>query len=317
MNRSQFSAPRPTLAASIRRRSVVIASLFFGIAVVGCGDTDRSGADRPVGETSGERPKIVFFTGSGIEMLPVLGGTFRMGSGEGIEGPRHDVTVSTFLMDRYEVRQREFASLQLPDASHFKGDDQPVEMVRWSEAALACNQRSLAEGLTPCYDEATFACDFSADGYRLPTEAEWEYAARAGDEAPHPPGSPPRELARIACFADNSGDRARPVGLGRPNAWGFHDLLGNVAEWCHDFHADDAYAHSEKVDPTGPPTGELKVLRGGSWRSTADECRVTARFRDEPGIDDACFAQDAYGFRMVRRPNADEAARLTPSDREP
>ena len=317
MNRTHVTDVRPFRFAPTWRRSVALSACVLVVVAVGCGDADRPTGGPSADETAGEPPKHVFVAGSGIEMLPVPGGTFRMGSGEGNEGPRREVTVSTFLMDRYEVRQREFASLQLPDASHFKGDDQPVEMVRWSEAALACNQRSLAEGLTPCYDEATFACDFTADGYRLPTEAEWEYAARAGDDAPHPPGNPPRELTRIACFADNSGDRARPVGLGRPNAWGFHDLLGNVAEWCHDFYADDAYTLSEKIDPTGPQTGELKVLRGGSWRSTADECRVTARFRDEPGIDDACFAQDAYGFRMVRRPNAREAALLTLSIREP
>lgn len=247
---------------------------------------------------------------SGVEQVLIPEGDFTMGSGVGDEGPRRHVAISPFLMDRYEVKQSELANLQWPDASHFKDGERPAEMLRWSEAALLCNERSRREGLVPCYDEATFVCDFSANGYRLPTEAEWEYAARAGDEAPYPPDLVESELRTKACYGGNSNETTERVGTKRPNAWGLHDMLGNVAEWCHDHYSESTYSGGDAVDPTGPEEGELRVLRGGSWRSEAQACRVSSREADEPGIDDACFAQDSYGLRMVRRPTAEEIMAL-------
>ncbi len=113
------------------------------------------------------------------EMVLIPGGTFVMG-GDGKDAPKHQVTVSPFLMDKCEVTQKEFSELTSGNPSRFKGNDLPVECIRWKDAVNYCNARSVQEGLKPCYDPETGKCDFSADGYRLPTEAEWEYACRAG-----------------------------------------------------------------------------------------------------------------------------------------
>ncbi len=248
-------------------------------------------------------------TSSGVTMVLIPGGAMQMGSDNGAadESPKHAVTVSGFAMDKYELAQDLLARLELPDPSHFKGERRPVEQVRWSDAALLCNERSIAEGLEPCYDEATFACNFEASGYRLPTEAEWEYAARAGDDSDASTTLSPQELKTIACYAGSSQKMTDLVGSRRPNAWGLHDMLGNVAEWCNDVYDPDYYGKSPSQDPRGPTDGPKRVLRGGSWKSSEDACRVSARAGDNPGISDACFARDSYGFRCVRRLTAEEA----------
>ena len=174
--------------------------LFFPILFgAGCAPTGS-----PDSKETTQVPVRRIVSSSGVEQVLIPQGEFTMGSGVGDEGPRHRVKVSPFLIDRFEVKQSELTSLQWPDASHFKDDERPAEMLRWSEAVLLCNERSRREGLAPCYDEATFACDFSANGYRLPTEAEWEYAARAGDDAPYPPDQVESELRTKACYGCNS-----------------------------------------------------------------------------------------------------------------
>ena len=275
-------------------------------------------------------PCIEITTTSGVEMLLVPGGSFLMGSdqGEPDERPVHEVALRGFAMDKHEVTQDQFARLELPNPSQFKGPRNPVEQVRWSDAAEFCNARSVAEGLEPCYDERTFACDFEASGYRLPTEAEWEYACRASS---HEPLAPPsgsassievrssaewgfnggaEKLRNHACYAGNAGRGTDPVGRKKPNRWGFLDLHGNVAEWVHDVYDPGYYAASPRVDPRGPAAGKERVLRGGSWRADAESCRPSRRLHDVPGITDACFAQNTYGFRCVRRLTQEEEAML-------
>ena len=168
------------------------------------------------------------------------------------------------------------------------------------------NERSLAENLTPCYDEKTpgWPCDFEANGYRLPTEAEWEFACRAGTRGDYDFG-PSSKLPQYAVVASNSGSQTSRVGSKRPNRWGLHDMYGNVSEWCHDVYAESYYAESPTNDPTGPrPESDdvKRVIRGGSWKSSPSMARVSFRQGQRTGDSDACFFTDFCGFRCVRRP---------------
>jgi formylglycine-generating enzyme required for sulfatase activity len=161
--------------------------------------------------------------------------------------------------------------------------------------------RSLREGLEPCYDETTLKCNFGADGYRLPTEAEWEYACRAGTTSRYFFGDDPRKLRRYAWFKANAHKTTRPAGQKEPNRWGLVDMQGNVSEWCHDFCGEGYYAQAESENPRGPASGEYRVLRGGNWDSSEETCRSSARHFEAPAFADVCFRRDAIGFRCVRR----------------
>ncbi len=258
---------------------------------------------------------ISFTTTAGFEMVLIPAGEFMMGSesGNADETPVHRIAISAFAMDKYEMAQKPYEELMLADPSHFKGPDHPVEQVRWSDAAMFCNARSELEGLEPCYDPDTYACNFAAGGYRLPTEAEWEYACRAGTSFDYDFGSDPQKLSAYAWFVDNSNQKTARVGMRRANAWGLCDMYGNVLEWVHDVYDDNYYQQSPENDPRGPTNGKKRVLRGGAWNSSADACRASYRMADVPGITDACFARDTYGFRCVRRLTDREKTQLESS----
>ena len=266
-------------------------------------------ADRP-GPIAGAPQAIT--TKSGIEMVLVPAGKFRMGSssGEADEAPIHEVQIDAFLMDCYEITQEQYAKFVAINGSHFKGPKNPVEMISWPEAALFCNMRSCAEGLKPCYDEETGQCNFDADGYRLPSEAEWEYACRAGSDTEYCFGNDGWQLKQYAWFGENAGKRTQPVGQKKPNSWGLYDMHGNVAEWCNDVYEENYYAGSLAKNPRGPSDGKKRVLRGGAWNSTADCCRSAYRVGEDPGFEDACFARDAIGFRCVRKASAVSSAKV-------
>jgi len=247
-------------------------------------------------------PEIIT-TKSGIEMVQIPAGHFKMGTDKGKddEVPAHEVQIDAFLMDRYEMTQAAFAKLEPLNGSHFKGPDRPVEMISWGDAALLCNKRSLEEGLEPCYDAQTGDCNYKANGYRLPTEAEWEYACRAGTTTDYHFGSDPGQLSQSGWFADNSSKQTQPVGRKKPNAWGLYDMHGNVAEWCNDVYDKTYYQNAPANNPHGPDDGPKRVLRGGAWNSKPGACRAAYRVGESPGSQDACFARDAIGFRCVRR----------------
>jgi len=251
-------------------------------------------------EETASMPEVIK-TKTGIEMVKIPGGWFDMGSNSDSqdESPVHKVWVSSFWMDRFEVIQEQFKKYQLPDPSHFKNPKNPLEQINWTDAALYCNDRSRAEDLEPCYDEETWECNFQANGYRLPTEAEWEYACRAGTGTKFSFGNDVRKLKTFTWFAENSSGKTHPVGQKKPNPWGLYDVHGNVSEWCNDFYSENYYKHSPEKDPKGPDKGEEKVLRGGAWNSSAGSCRSTYRASD-PSINDTCLASDAIGFRCVR-----------------
>ena len=241
-------------------------------------------------------------TKSGVQMVLLPGGTYTMGDKDGeVDEAPHNVTLSPFYMDKYEVSQEEYERVMGENPSKVKGKKNPVEQVRWSDAVRYCNARSQLEGLDPAYDLKTWTCRFQANGYRLPTEAEWEYAARAGATSSYCFGNSEAMLKDDAWFKDNASGRPHPVGLRKPNAWGLYDMHGNVWEWCNDFYKVDYYAESPAKDPRGPQSGDKKVLRGGCWNSSADACRSAYRYSESPAYSDVCFGYDIYGFRCVRK----------------
>ncbi len=254
------------------------------------------------GPAAGAEMPPTITTKGGIEMVLIPAGTFQMGNPRGKEDEKlvHTVSVDAFLMDKYEVTQAEYERYHLSNLSHFKGPNLPVEQVTWVRAAIYCNARSKAEGLQPCYNEDNAQCDFQADGYRLPTEAEWEYACRAGTEGDYSFGNDSRKLGEHAWFADNASKKTHPVGQKKPNPWGLYDMYGNVAEWCNDTYDKDYYQNSPAVNPRGPKEGSQYVLRGGDWSSRAEILRSSYRSHDKPGFGDACLARPT-GVRCAKK----------------
>ena len=257
----------------------------------------------PVEHRSSAKTPEVIRTKSGIEMVLVPGGRLLMGSNRSYadESPAHDVRVDPFLMDRCEVTQEQYTKLVIGNPARFKAPRRPVEQIRWIEAAFYCNARSIAEDLEPCYDEETGQCNSEANGYRLPTEAEWEYACRAGTGSDYFFGRGSRRLKEYAWYKENASEKPHPVGQKEPNPWGMFDMYGNVAEWCNDRYDEDYYKRSPARNPRGPAHGEKYVVRGGAWNSSADSCRSAYRACESPGsFADACFAHPDIGFRCVR-----------------
>jgi len=293
----------------------VVAGLFTA-----CEKSPAQGDGKPAGPgtktNAGDSSGVEVITQSGVAMVYVSAGEFMMGNDRGNpdEAPAHKVKVSALLMDKFEVTHELFAKAQLPNPSHWQDNPQkPVERVRWRDAKRYCNERSLLEGLKPCYNEKTvdWDCDFTANGYRLPTEAEWEYACRAGTDGPYDFGRADK-LRQYAWLGENSDQKTHPVGQKKPNGLGICDLYGNVAEWCEDVYSPTYYKESPVTDPHGPPNpgkDVKRVIRGGSWKSSPGQCAATARQGERTGDTDACFATDFCGFRCVRR--------ISPEDLQP
>jgi formylglycine-generating enzyme required for sulfatase activity len=239
---------------------------------------------------------------SGGEMLLIPAGTFTMGDGAGRpdETP-HAVAVSAFYLDKFIVTQEIYEKVMGVNPSKRKDKRNPVERTQWTDAVRFCNKCSELEGLTPCYDLTTWQCNFDATGYRLPTEAEWEYACRAGSTAKYCCGDSESDLVHYAWFKPESQGKPHPVGEKRPNHWGLYDVHGNVWQWCNDWYGEGTYAESTKEDPRGPAAGKMRVLRGGAWDSTPDKCRAACRHKEFPVYSDACFGSDSYGFRRARK----------------
>jgi formylglycine-generating enzyme len=284
--------------------------LLFGVVLltVGCGRDSGNGGGSADSLPGG--PEIVR-TKSGINMVLIPAGTFEMGSRHrDDEKPVHTVRIDAFYMDVHEVKQADFERIgkdapdqPLSNPSKHEGPDLPVEQVRMHDACHFCNARSILEGLEPCYIKKgnSFECDFSKNGYRLPTEAEWEYACRAGTDTDYAFGSNDKQLGEYGWYEGNSGKETHPVAQKKPNPWGLYDMHGNVAEWCHDIYGRGYYAQSPADNPRGPSAGEDYVLRGGSWKSKAPMLRSAYRVHETPGFSDACLAKDAIGFRCVRK----------------
>ena len=294
---------------------LVIASIVLG--VIGC--NNPSGPDN--GETQEER----------FVLIPA--GTFQMGSIDGYDDnkPVHVVTITKpFYMGKYEVTQAEYekycsyTGTDSPSSSYGDGDNYPAYYVSWYDALVYCNKRSIAEGLTPCYsikdstnpeewgelptawddplrdtwDVAT--CDFNANGYRLPTEAEWEYAARAGDNTvdslTYSGTSDVNKLGDYAWYYDNLNGTTHEVGTKKANAFGLYDMSGNVYEWCWNWLTSEYDENTEGGDnTTGSSAGSFRVCRGGGWIDGSGGCTVSFRLENSPGSRGSFL-----GFRVVR-----------------
>jgi formylglycine-generating enzyme required for sulfatase activity len=230
-------------------------------------------------------------------MVRVEGGTFQMGSNvHDSEKPIRAVTVKGFYMGKYPVTQKEWFEVMGTNPSYFKGDNLPVEPVSWLDAVEYCNRRSIKEGLTPAYSGSgnNITCNWNANGYRLPTEAEWEYAAKGGNRDPivyEYSGS--NSVDSVAWYTSNSGGGTRPVGTKAPNSLGLYDMSGNVWEWCWDWYG--SYPAGAQTDPQGASSGSLRVRRGGGGRSSAQGVRSAVRGSYAPS-DRFNF----LGFRLVR-----------------
>ena len=258
------------------------------------------------------------------------GGTFNMGSPESenwrIEDElQHKVTVSSFYIDPYETTQEDYEKLMGSNPSTFKGEKFPVENITWMEAVQYANAKSEQAGLTPAYtiSSDTVSWDMSADGYRLPTEAEWEYACRAGTETPFNTeksldaseanfyGHYPYEIEEN--YFNDSVLEAKPgeyrqttveVGSFEPNAWGLYDCHGNVNEWCWDYYGE--YDVDKAEDPTGAETGTRHVYRGGGWNDFAKNMRSAYRAAGETDM-----TSYNLGVRLVRNAGSERSGKVT------
>ena len=261
----------------------------------------------------------------GFVLIPA--GTFQMGCNDGYDEPVHQVTITKpFYMGKYEVTQAEYEKYcsytgsSSPSSKYGDGDNYPAYYVSWYDTLVYCNKRSVAEGLTPCYsiDDSTdpkdwgtvptlnddtwnaVVCDWNANGYRLPTEAEWEYAARAGDNTvdsfTYSGTSDVNNLGEYAWYPSNSNSTTYKVGTRKANAFGLYDMSGNVYEWCWNWFTDSYDTGKEGgSDPTGASAGSDRVIRGGSWYGISDWCAVSYRSTLNPSRSDYFC-----GFRVVR-----------------
>ncbi len=232
-------------------------------------------------EKGQEPPQFPLTGGSTEGMIFVKGGSFQMGSNDSNsdEKPIHSVTVSDFYIGKYEVTQKEWKAVMGSNPSNWKGDNLPVERVSWYDAVEFCNKKSEMEGLQKCYSGSgkNITCDFTKNGYRLPTEAEWEYAARGGNKSKGYKYSGSNNIGDVAWYTSNSGSKTHPVGTKRSNELGIYDMSGNVWEWCWDWYDENYYSISPGSNPRGPNSGKFAVLRGGSWCFYAYYCRVAVR----------------------------------------
>ena len=255
-----------------------------------------SGGDMPMCWMPGENiPTDIFTNSIGMTFVPIPAGQFKMGSpaselGRADNEVQHDVILTkSFFMQTTEVTQGQWIEIMGENPSNFKscGNDCPVEQVSWDDIQGFITKLNQKEGVNT---------------YRLPTEAEWEYAARAGTSSALYNGnitvtdcSMDSNLDKIAWYCGNADNKTHPVGQKQPNAWGLYDMSGNVWEWCQDWYGD--YPSGTVTDPIGAATGSCRVLRGSSYGSGARYCRVAYRYWKSPGR-----RSSLYGFRLGRFP---------------
>ena len=216
-------------------------------------------------------------------MVYVSGGTFTMGGtseqgsdAESDEKPTHSVTLSSYYICKYEVTQALWRVVMDSNPSNFKGDNLPVECVSWNDCQTFIDRLN----------------NYTGRNFRLPTEAEWEFAARGGNYSRHYKYSGSNYISDVAWYGDNSGDRTHPVGTKQANELGLYDMSGNVWEWCSDWYG--SYSSYSQTDPIGPNNGSNRMDRGGCWGNFAKRCRPAYRSYGTPG-----YRDHGRGLRLV------------------
>ncbi|MDR0456062.1 MAG: formylglycine-generating enzyme family protein [Treponema sp.] len=297
----------------------VLCAVLCGCALIACGSSPPAAPGTPAKKAAPEIP----------EMVLVKGGTFTMGSPAEEtnsfhdERPQHEVTLTNFYMSKHQITQKDWKDIMGTSPSNFTGDELPVEKVSWYDTLVFCNKLSMKRGLNPAYriSGSTDPEEWGAipvypssnaewdaveivkeaNGYRLPTEAQWEYACRVGTLTPFGTGE------NITADQANYDGRypyknypqgayrqtTTPVGSYEPNAWGLYDMHGNVWEWCWDWHG--SYAGGKQTDPQGAVTGAYRVARGGSWNNNGRFLRSASRGSSAPA-----FRDTIIGLRIVR-----------------
>ena len=218
-----------------------------------------------------------------IEMVKVEGGTFMMGATSEMKNPNsnekpvHQVTLTNdYYMGKYEVTQALWQAVMGSNPSEYKGDNLPVETVSWNDCQKFISKLNSLTGRM----------------FRLPTEAEWEYAARGGKESRGYQYSGSSNISDVAWYDENSGSKTHPVGTKQANELGIYDMTGNVWEWCSDWYS--SYSSSSQTNPTGSDSGSARVSRGGGWFNDASYCRLSVRFYYTPD-----FRLDILGLRLA------------------
>ncbi|MDR3221636.1 MAG: formylglycine-generating enzyme family protein [Candidatus Accumulibacter sp.] len=224
----------------------------------------------------------------GMEFIQSPAGSFMMGADNNLEDanddetPQHQVTLSeSFYLGKYEVTQAQWEAVMGGNPSKFKGRSNPVETVSWDDVQVFIERLNAKEGTSK---------------YRLPTEAEWEYAARAGTTSAWSFGDDAASAGQYAWYKNNSGQQTHPAGQKQPNPWDLYDMHGNVWEWVQDWYGNKYYAKSPSADPKGPSIGVGRALRGGSWGDSAKYLR-SARYGNMPDTRD-----EFNGFRLALSP---------------
>jgi formylglycine-generating enzyme required for sulfatase activity len=250
------------------------------------------------------------------EMVTAHAGNFLMGSNtDKWLQPIHKVNLDGFLIDIVPIMQKEYQEIIGNNPSEFiDNPSNPVESVTWYDAILFCNKRSEIEGLAKVYKHGNITkrangqcsliddiqCDYTKNGYRLPTEAEWEYACRAGTTTVYFWGDSDILIDDYSWWSHNSNNKTHPVGEKKPNHWGLYDMVGNVSQWCNDWYGEDYYSRSPELNPIGPSNGECRCARGGSFYT---QFRIKMSSAERFFFEKPENYYHGLGIRCVRREN--------------